>query len=162
MCEVLETSWAKLQAGWRSCTDLDEVIRDHQRYLSCIEEGAFLAPKTQSILTTLLALFAAAIDFTDLHDQVCTTAFEAIDVLLSEPTGASPFAGSFAECRLQLDQLGAAFQVRLQSLLRALEVQPMLRHLSSDLRFLLCRLDFNGYYEQKRAPPVGERTTRTA
>jgi len=161
MCEVLETSWAKLQAGWHSCTDLDEVIREHQRYLSCIEEGAFLAPKTQSILTTLLALFAAAIDFTDLHDQVCTTAFEAVEVLLTEPTGASPYAGSFAECRLQLDQLGAAFQVRLQSLLRALEVQPLLRHLSSDLRFLLCRLDFNGFYEQKRAPSVGERITRT-
>jgi len=160
MCEVLETSWAKLQTGWHACTDLDEVIREHQRYLSCIEEGAFLAPKTQSILTTLLALFAAVIDFTDLHDQVCTTAFEAVEVLLTEPTDAVPFAGSFAECRLQLDQLGAAFQVRLQSLLRALEVQPLLRHLSSDLRFLLCRLDFNNFYENKRAPPVGERTTR--
>merc|ERR1712032_616085 len=31
MCEVLETSWAKLQAGWQGCTDLDQVIVEHQR-----------------------------------------------------------------------------------------------------------------------------------
>lgn len=153
MCEVLETSWAKLQVGWRACVDLDQVILEHQRYLSCIEEGAFLARCTEPILTALGALFGLALEFTELHDQVCSSAFETIDILSSEPDGPMPFARSLAECRAQLDRLGASFLARLLFLLRALEAQPALRHLTSDLRFLLCRLDFNAYYEQRRAPP---------
>merc|ERR1712176_104401 len=126
MCEVLETSWAKLQAGWQACVDLDQVILEHQRYLACIEEGAFLASKTEPILTALTTLFGLALDFTELHDQVCASAFEAIEILSSEPDGPLPFARSLAECRAQLDSIGANFLVRLQSLLRALEAQPSL------------------------------------
>jgi len=157
MCEVLETSWAKLQAGWRSCTDLDQVILEHSRYLACIEEGAFLAAKTEPIHTALSALFGLALEFTDLHEQVCASAFEAFDILRREPDGPFPFARSLSECRAQLDQIGAGFLVRLQSLLRTLEAQPGLGHLSSDLRFLICRLDFNAYYEQKRTSPFADR-----
>ena len=67
-----------------------------------------------------------------------------------------PFTRALAECRAQLDQIGASFLVKLQSLLRALEAQPEPTHSStSDLRFLLCRLDFNAYYEARRLPPRG-------
>jgi gamma-tubulin complex component 3 len=157
MCEVVEIAWAKLQAGWQDCMDLDQVILEHQRYLANIEEGAFLAPKSEPILTALSALFGLSLEFAELHDQVCSSAFEAVEVLSSDPDGPLPFARSLAECRAQLDQLGASFLVRLQSLLRALESQPSNRLLSTDLRFLLCRLDFNGYYEQKRSAPLAER-----
>lgn len=157
MCEVLESSWARLQTGWQACTDLDQVITEHQRYLACIEEGAFLTSKTDAILTGLTSLFTLALEFTEIHDQVCASTFEAVEVLKSEPSGPSPFARSLAECRAQLDQIGVKFQVQLQALLRALEAQPMLRQTSADLRFLVCRLDFNGYYEGKRAAPFSER-----
>lgn len=157
MCEVVETSWAKLQAAWQACADLDEVILEHQRYLARIEEGAFLAPKAEPIFAALGALFGLALEFTELHDQVCASAFEAVEVLLREPDGLVPFARSLAECRAQLDQIGQGFQVRLQALLRALEAQAALRHLSADLRFLQCRLDFNGHYELRRPAPASER-----
>jgi len=157
MCGVLDSSWATLQTGWRACTDLDQVILEHQRYLGCIEEGAFLSPSTEPVLTALTNLFALALNFTELHEQVCASAFEAVEVLSREPGGPLPFARSLSECRAQLDQLGANFLVRLQSLLRLLEGQNSLRQLASDLRFLLCRLDFNGYYEQKRTAPLAER-----
>lgn len=146
MCEVLETSWAKLQLGWSACTDLDQVILEHQRYLTCIEEGAFLATKTEPILTALSALFVLALEFTELHDHVCASAFEAVDVLNRED--GVPYARSLAECRYQLDRIGATFLLRLQALLKALEGQAS--RLSSDLRFLLCRLDFNGFYERTK------------
>lgn len=149
MCEVLETSWAKLQRGWQTSLDLDQVIAEHTRYLSCIEEGAFLAPRTEPVLSAISSLLGLALEFSDLHDQVCSSAFEAIEVLLAEPDGPMPYARSLAEGRAQIDQLGAGFLARLQSLTRALEAQPA-GQLSSDLRFLICRLDFNGFYENKR------------
>lgn len=151
MSEVLEAAWAKLQGGWRNCADLDQVISEHQRYLACIEDGAFLAPKAEQILTSLTALFGLSLEFTKLHDQVCSTSFEAIEVLGGEPDGPLPFARSLAECRAQIDQVGSRFHGYIQSLLKTLEGQTSLRHLSADLRFLLCRLDFNGYYEQRRS-----------
>jgi len=157
MCEVIETSWAKLQAGWKACTDLDQVILEHQRYLTCIEEGAFLAVKAEPVHTALSSLFSSVLEFTDLHNQVCHSAFEAVELLNAEPGGTLPFARSLAECRAQLDQNGAKFLIRLQHLLRALETMPSLRQLSSDLRFLVCRLDFNSYYEQKRTANFSER-----
>jgi len=150
MCEVLETSWAKLQRGWKKSLDLDQVIAEHQQYLSSLEEGAFLAPRTEPVLTAIIALLGLALEFTELHDQVCSSAFEAVEVLHSEPDGPLPFARSLAEGRAQIDQLGASFLARLQSLLRALEAQATLGQVSADLRFLICRLDFNGYYENKR------------
>merc|ERR1719343_1823055 len=67
MCEVIETSFEKLQAGWEACTDLDQVILEHQRYLARIEDGAFLAPPTVEIHTALSALFGHALEFADLH-----------------------------------------------------------------------------------------------
>merc|ERR1719199_1666796 len=85
MCEVIETSWAKLQAGWQACTDLDQVIVEHQRYLACIEEGAFLSPRAESILTALNALFGLVLDFSQLHDSICASAFEALEALQSDP-----------------------------------------------------------------------------
>lgn len=157
MCEVLETSWAKLQAGSRACAGLDEVILERQRYLERIEEGAFLSPKAEPIFTQLCALLGLALEFTELHDQVCASAFEAVDVFLREPEGLAPFARSLAECRAQLDRLGTGFLVRRRALLRALKAQPPLRRLSSDLRFLRSRLDFNAYYELRRAAPMGGR-----
>jgi len=157
MCEVLETAWARLQSGWQECEDLDQVIREHHRYLACIEEGAFLAAKSEPILTALTALFGLALEFAELHEQVCTSAFEAVAVLGAELDGPLPLARALAQCRAQLDQVGASFLMRLLALLRALEVQPPLQHLLSDLRFLLCRLDFNGHYEQKRTAPFAER-----
>lgn len=160
MCEVLETSWAKLQEGWRSCADLDELILEHQRYLARIEEGAFLTPKAEAIFTHLSALFSLALDFTELHEQVCLSVSDAVELLLRQDEAAAalaPIARSLATCRAQLDQIGAGFLVRLQALLRALETQPTLRHLSADLRFLLCRLDFNAYYETRRAAAVADR-----
>lgn len=158
MCGVLESSWAKLQADWRACTDLDQVIAEHRRYLECIEDGAFLSPSTEPILSALLALFGLVLELTELHDQVCANAFEAVDVLSREPDGPLPFARGIAEARAKLDQIGANFLARFQSLLRTLEAQatqPTLQRLETDLRFLLCRLDFNGYYEQKRITPWG-------
>jgi len=159
MCGVLDSSWARLQAGWQACTDLDQVISEHQRYLSCLEEGAFLSPGTEQVLAALKLLFGHALEFAELHDQVCATAFEAADVLGREepPDSPLPFTRSLAECRAQLDRIGAAFLVRLQSLLRTLEAAPSLRHLETDVRFLLCRLDFNGYYKQKTTAPWNER-----
>lgn len=150
MCGVLDSSWAKLQAGWRGCTDLDQVIAEHRRYLACIEEGAFLSPGTEQVLSALKLLFGLALNFTELHDQVCASAFEAADVLggPDPPDGPLPFTRSLAECRSQLDQIGANFLVRLQSLLRTLEGTHS-RSLETDVRFLLCRLDFNSYYKQK-------------
>eukprot|EP00929_Paragymnodinium_shiwhaense_P013237 TRINITY_DN121102_c0_g1_i1.p1 TRINITY_DN121102_c0_g1~~TRINITY_DN121102_c0_g1_i1.p1 ORF type:complete len:982 (+),score=147.43 TRINITY_DN121102_c0_g1_i1:403-2946(+) len=153
MTEVIDAAWGKLQAAWARATDLDQVILEHQRYLSCIEEGAFLTQKTEAIMTALVALFGLALDFSQLYDTVCTSAFEAIETIVAEPDGPVPFARSLAECRGQLDQIGANFLVRLQALLRALEGKG-LEGLSSDLRFLVCRLDFNGYYEAKRGGSV--------
>mmetsp|Transcript_129338 Transcript_129338/g.234997 ORF Transcript_129338/g.234997 Transcript_129338/m.234997 type:complete len:864 (-) Transcript_129338:60-2651(-) len=158
MCGVLESSWAKLQAGWAKCTDLDEVILEHQRYLSYIEEGAFLSPETVPVHQALTMLFDLALNFTELHDQVCASAFEAVDVLSREPDGPLPFARSLAECRASLGKIGSQFLVRFQSLVKTLEERPSLRQLETDVRFLLCRLDFNGYYEEKRAQPWGRGT----
>eukprot|EP00928_Gymnodinium_smaydae_P052702 TRINITY_DN3683_c0_g2_i1.p1 TRINITY_DN3683_c0_g2~~TRINITY_DN3683_c0_g2_i1.p1 ORF type:complete len:545 (+),score=87.06 TRINITY_DN3683_c0_g2_i1:104-1738(+) len=160
MCEVIETSWSKLHEGWQACTDLDQVISEHQRYLTCIQEGAFLAPHTEAIFTSLAALFALALEFAELHDAVCASSFEAIEALQTEPNGPAPFARSLAECRAQLDHIGAQFLVRLQALLRTLEGQAPAGQLTSDLRFLVCRLDFNGYYEQRRASLFGDRALR--
>lgn len=156
MCEVLETSWAKLQAGWESCADLDQVILEHQRYLACIAEGAFLAPGSGAVLAHLTALLDFALEFCTLQDQACSAASDASTV---EEHGEIPenVARALAECRAQLDHLGAGFLVKLQSLLRALESLPVQSHLLSDLRFLLCRLDFNGYYEQKSSAPFRDR-----
>merc|ERR1711988_1345869 len=72
MCGVLDSSWATLQAGWRGCTDLDQVITEHRRYLACIEEGAFLSPGTEQVLAALKLLFGHCLHFTELHDQVCS------------------------------------------------------------------------------------------
>ncbi|CAK0892871.1 unnamed protein product, partial [Prorocentrum cordatum] len=139
-----------------------QVIREHHRYLACIEEGAFLAAKSEPILTALTALFGLALEFAELHEQVCTSAFEAVAVLGAELDGPLPLARALAQCRAQLDQVGASFLMRLLALLRALEVQPPLQHLLSDLRFLLCRLDFNGHYEQKRTAPFAAALLRWA
>jgi len=159
MCEVLESAWDKLQSGWARCTDLNEVIDEHQRYLACLEEGAFLAPPAEPILTGLNALFALALQFTELHDRVCASAFEAVEVYTADGRGSSeiPIARSLSECRARVEQISGGFLLRVQSLLRALEGQPPLRYLSSDLRFLRCRLDFSEYYEQKRTAPLAER-----
>eukprot|EP00927_Polykrikos_kofoidii_P054441 TRINITY_DN48852_c0_g1_i1.p1 TRINITY_DN48852_c0_g1~~TRINITY_DN48852_c0_g1_i1.p1 ORF type:complete len:931 (-),score=128.29 TRINITY_DN48852_c0_g1_i1:121-2913(-) len=161
MCEVIETSWAKLQASWQECSDLDQVILEHQRYLSCIEEGAFLAPRAEAILTGLGALFDLALEFAGLHESVVSSSFEAVEAMSSEPEGPLPFARSLAECRAQLDQIGAVFLVRLQALIRGLETQPTPRQLSSDLRFLVCQLDFNVYYEQRRTTLLTDGGPRT-
>jgi gamma-tubulin complex component 3 len=159
MCGVLDSSWAKLQAGWRGCADLDQVIAEHRRYLACIEEGAFLSPGTEQVLAALKLLFDHALQFIELHDQVCSSAFEAADVLSGPdiPDGPLPFTRSLAECRAQLDHIGANFLVRLQSLLRTLEGTHSLRQLETDVRFLLCRLDFNSYYKQKSTAPWSDR-----
>eukprot|EP00930_Biecheleria_cincta_P059782 TRINITY_DN45509_c0_g1_i1.p1 TRINITY_DN45509_c0_g1~~TRINITY_DN45509_c0_g1_i1.p1 ORF type:complete len:865 (-),score=178.93 TRINITY_DN45509_c0_g1_i1:319-2913(-) len=169
MCEVLETSWAQLQSGWQACTDLDQVILEHQRYLSRLEEGAFLAPGSEAVLSGLTALLGLALDFCGLQEQACAASFEAVEAMdeeqVSDEEGSAgfrrprpaPYARSLAECRAQLGQLGDSFVVKLQVLLRALEEQPALRYLSSDLSFLLCSLDFNAYYEQKRKGPIDER-----
>lgn len=169
MCDVLETSWAQLQAEWQACTDLDQVILEHQRYLSRLEEGAFLAPGSEAVLSGLIALLGLALDFCGLQEQACAASFEAVEAMdeeqVSDEEGSggfqrprpAPYARSLAECRAQLDQLGATFLVKLQALLRALEDQPALRYLSSDLSFLLCSLDFNSYYEQKRKGPIDDR-----
>jgi gamma-tubulin complex component 3 len=159
MCGVLDSSWAKLQTGWKACTDLDQVIAEHRRYLEYIEEGAFLAPGTEPVMNGLTQLFGHALAFTDLHDSVCATAFEAIDILRSEGASETPlrFTRSLAESRAKLDDIGANFQVRLQSLLRTLEGLPALRELESDVRFLLCRLDFNSYYKHKTTLSFNDR-----
>jgi len=153
MCEVLETSWVRLQLGWQNCTDLDEVIREHERYLACIEEGALLGPKTETIRSSVLALLALALEFTDLHNYVCMTSFEAVEDLRDGDAGdgRTPFARSFVECCCQLDQINAAFSQRLQALLKALETEPLLKQLSTDLRFLQSRLDFNSFYAKASA-----------
>lgn len=155
MCGVLDSSWAKLQAGWHGCTDLDQVIAEHQRYLSCIQEGAFLSPGTEQVLAALKLLFGYCIDFSQWHNQVCAAAFDAADVLggPDPPDGPQHFTRSLAECRAELDKIGASFLVRLQSLLQTLTGSPALRNLEVDVRFLLCRLDFNNYYEQKKTAP---------
>merc|ERR1712151_715652 len=98
------------------CVDLDQVILEHQRYLTCIEEGAFLSPGTEPVLNALNLLFGHALSFTELHDQVCASAFEAMDVLASEGSTELPmhFTRSLAECRSQLDQTAGSFLVRFQ------------------------------------------------
>ena len=62
MFEVLDTSWAKLHAGWRTCSDLDEVISQHERYLVNIEEGAFLAKGCEAVLSSITALLSLALE----------------------------------------------------------------------------------------------------
>lgn len=163
MFEVLDTSWAKLQAGWRSCTDLDEVISQHDRYLVSIEEGAFLAQGCESVLSGITTLLALALDFCHLHDQACAASFEAAEAMEEaeeEDVGSvfqvlrsQPFARSLAECRAQLDGVASSFSMKLQQLLQSLEEQPELRVL--DFSFLCCRLDFNGYYERQADSPAG-------
>eukprot|EP00971_Amphidinium_carterae_P034569 680593-Amphidinium_carterae.1 len=56
------------------------------------------------------------------------------------------FTRSFMECCLQLDHINAQFSSKIQSLLKALETEPQLKQMSTDLRFLQSRLDFNSFY----------------
>ncbi|CAJ1461509.1 unnamed protein product, partial [Effrenium voratum] len=155
MFEVLDTSWAKLQVGWRACTDLDQVILQHERYLAGLEEGAFLARGSEAVLSGVSNLLNLALEFCALQEQACASSFEAAEAMMEveadvadlfQAARSRPFARSLAECRGQLDTLATAFVQKLQALLRALEEQP---ERSSDLSFLLCRLDFNTYYEKR-------------
>ncbi|CAL1161934.1 unnamed protein product, partial [Cladocopium goreaui] len=155
--EVLDTSWAKLQSGWQKSTDLDQVISQHDRYLACVEEGAFLARGSEAILSGVTTLLGLALEFCSLQEQACASSFEAAEAMQEAEDVASvfqavrsrPFARSLAECRAQLDHLASTFTMKLQLFLRALEDQPERHSEISILSFLLCRLDFNAYYEQK-------------
>eukprot|EP00435_Cladocopium_sp_Y103_P059867 s520_g21.t1 len=156
--EVLDTSWAKLQSGWQKSTDLDQVISQHERYLAGVEEGAFLARGSEAILSGVTTLLGLALEFCSLQEQACASSFEAAEAMQEAEDVASvfqavrsrPFARSLAECRAQLDHLASTFTMKLQLFLRALEDQPERHSEISILSFLLCRLDFNAYYEQNK------------
>eukprot|EP00434_Breviolum_minutum_P037040 symbB.v1.2.032831.t1/scaffold3926.1/size48177/2 len=161
--EVLDTSWAKLQSGWQKSTDLDQVISQHERYLAGVEEGAFLAKGSEAILSGVTTLLTLALEFCSLQEQACASSFEAAEAMqeakeaiedvasVFQAVRSRPFARSLAECRAQLDHLASTFTMKLQLFLRALEDQPERHSEISILSFLLCRLDFNAYYEQKNS-----------
>jgi len=154
--EVLETSWDLLQKGWKTCTDLDQVIHKHENYLLCLQEGAFLTPQAEPLHSAIQGLFDLALRFTELHDQSGAAAAAALEELSEYEASQAPswiasqFARAILKCSGELNKIGASFQQRLQALIIALEKRPAFETLSSDLRYLVCRLDFNKYYESKR------------
>ncbi|BBH07482.1 spindle pole body component 98, partial [Prunus dulcis] len=173
MFEVLEVSWSNFLNEMEVAKDLDDLLAAHEKYLHSIVEKSLLGERSQTLYSSLFALFDLILKFRSHADRLS----EGINELqartlessvpsrnksktkkrlndTSEPgswvsegrKALTQRAGEFLRNMGQdLDALSKEYSSLLEDFISKL---PMQQHV--DLKFLLFRLDFTEFYSQLR------------
>ena len=165
MFEVLEDSWVALNRRLDAAKDLDALVEAHDKYLLTIRHKALLSAELLDVVEQLHCVLDTIIAFCATTDTLFTDAFAEMSRLqaVEREAEARSAAGQWGrddgddearwgeECicgvavrtLMRLKTLGADFGAAFDQLV------TLLRETSSGtevLRFLMFRLDFNGYH----------------
>ncbi|CAD7942577.1 unnamed protein product [Amoebophrya sp. A120] len=128
MYEVLETAHARLEQGFQNARDLDEVLREHGKYLHHLQEFTFLVDSAAPILDCLTKFLLLVSTFERLQEDVARYFFdESAEEMLWR----------------DMEALDEEVSETMQHLLDLLQ-QP--KNSCAEYTYLVCRLNFNNQF----------------